>query len=300
ITFNALVVYFLGPIERMIDAQPIIQSAIVASRRIVEILDLESEENEDALTEFSFSNQIMINNLYFNYGHREDLLKDINIIINKNDFVALVGESGSGKSTLAKLLVNYYQAKEGEIQFDQRNILEIENSSIRNNIGYVSQQNFFFSGTIIENLLIGNDGGVTMDEIISACKNAEIHDFIETLPQRYNTSLEANGDNLSGGQLQRLALARLYIKNPDIYILDEVTSSLDATTENKIINNLYNTSKSKKTVILISHKLSTIEKVDNIYCMKNGKIIEQGTHKQLLANRSEYYTLWKNQSTEGI
>lgn len=300
ITFNALVVYFLGPIERMIDAQPVIQSAIVASRRIVEILDLEVEDKENAVSEFSFNNQIQISNLYFNYGHREDLLKDINITIPKDTFVALVGESGSGKSTLAKLLVNYYQAKQGDIQIDQKNIVSIENKSLRKNIGYVSQKNFFFSGSIIENLLLGNDKHITMDEIIWACKNAEIHDFIEELPQGYQTTLEADGDNFSGGQLQRLALARLYIKNPEVFILDEVTSALDSTTENKIINNLHSVSKKGKTVIIISHKLSTIEKVDNIYCLKNGRIVEQGNHKQLLSNCSEYYTLWKNQTTEGI
>lgn len=300
ITFNALVVYFLGPIERMIDAQPIIQSAIVASRRIVEILDLEIEDNGNAVSEFSFNNKIHINNLYFNYGHREDLLKDINLTINKDSFVAIVGESGSGKSTLAKLLVNYYQAKKGDIQIDQKNIVSIENKSLRKHIGYVSQKNFFFSGSIIDNLLLGNEKNITIEEVISACKNAEIHEFIEQLPQGYQTTLEANGDNLSGGQLQRLALARLYIKNPEVFILDEVTSALDSTTENKIMNNLHNISKEGKTVIIISHKLSTIEKVDNIYCMKNGEIIEEGTHKQLLSNRSEYYTLWKNQTTEGI
>lgn len=300
ITFNALVVYFLGPIERMIDAQHVIQSAIVASRRIVEILDLELEDKEDAVSDFIFNNKIEINDLYFNYGHREDLLKDINMTINKNSFVAVVGESGSGKSTLAKLLVNYYQAKQGDIQIDQKNILSIKNSSLRKSIGYVSQKNFFFSGSILENLLLGIDRNITMDDIIHACRNAEIHDFIEQLPQGYQTTLEANGDNLSGGQLQRLALARLYIKNPEVFILDEVTSALDSTTENKIINNLHNISKEGKTVIIISHKLSTIEKVDNIYCMKNGEIIEEGTHKQLLSNRSEYYTLWKNQTTEGI
>ncbi|PNZ71600.1 peptide cleavage/export ABC transporter [Macrococcoides caseolyticum] len=300
ITFNALVIYFLGPIERMIDAQPIIQSAIVASRRIVEIMDLDIEDTENAISEFSFNNQIKINNLYFNYGHREDLLKDINITINKNSFVALVGESGSGKSTLAKLLVNYYQAKQGDIQIDQKNILSINNSSLRKSIGYVSQKNFFFSGSIIENLLLGNESNITMDDITSACKNAEIHEFIEQLPQGYHTTLEANGDNLSGGQLQRLALARLYIKNPEVFILDEVTSALDSTTENQIINNLYNISRKDKTVVIISHKLSTIEKADIIYCMKNGKIVEQGNHRQLLSNRSEYYTLWKNQTTEGI
>lgn len=300
ITFNALVIYFLGPIERMIDAQPIIQSAIVASRRIVEILDLDIEDTENSVSEFSFNNQIKINNLYFNYGQREDLLKNINMTIDKNCFVALVGESGSGKSTLAKLLVNYYQAKQGDIQIDQKNILSIENSSLRKNIGYVSQKNFFFSGSIIENLLLGNESDITMDDITSACKNAEINDFIEQLPQGYHTTIEANGDNLSGGQLQRLALARLYIKNPEVFILDEVTSALDSTTENKIINNLYNISRKGKTVVIISHKLSTIEKSDSIYCMKNGEIVEQGNHRQLLANHSEYYTLWKNQTTEGI
>ncbi|HII0537398.1 TPA: ATP-binding cassette domain-containing protein, partial [Staphylococcus aureus] len=261
---------------------------------------LEVEDKENAVSEFSFNNQIQISNLYFNYGHREDLLKDINITIPKDTFVALVGESGSGKSTLAKLLVNYYQAKQGDIQIDQKDIVSIENKSLRKNIGYVSQKNFFFSGSIIENLLLGNDKHITMDEIIWACKNAEIHDFIEELPQGYQTTLEADGDNFSGGQLQRLALARLYIKNPEVFILDEVTSALDSTTENKIINNLHSVSKKGKTVIIISHKLSTIEKVDNIYCLKNGRIVEQGNHKQLLSNRSEYYTLWKNQTTEGI
>jgi ABC-type bacteriocin transporter len=311
LTFNALVIYFLGPIERIIELQPKLQSANIAAKRLGEILDLKAEDdsqygnpiNTTILDDYSQQQQYWdIKNVSFGYGNRGKVLKNLNFKIYPKEHIAFVGESGSGKSTIAKLLVSYYQPDEGEIIVNGSKLENINKRYLRSKISYVTQNSFFFSASIRENLLYGIEFIPSEEKIIGACKNAEIHDFIEGLPRKYDTILEENGGNLSGGQLQRLAIAKALLKQPYLLILDEATSALDSTTEQKIIKNLQklqlkkdNGVEEKPMIITIAHRLSTIKHADNIIVLKEGEIIETGSHDNLLKNKNEYYELWKNQ-----
>lgn len=311
LTFNALVIYFLGPIERIIELQPKLQSANIAAKRLGEILDLKAEDdsqygnpiNTTILDNYLQQQQYWdIKNVSFGYGNRGKVLKNLNFKIYPKEHIAFVGESGSGKSTIAKLLVSYYQPDEGEIIVNGSKLENINKRYLRSKISYVTQNSFFFSASIRENLLYGIEFIPSEEKIIGACKDAEIHDFIEGLPLKYDTILEENGGNLSGGQLQRLAIAKALLKQPYLLILDEATSALDSTTEQKIIKNLRklqlkkgNGVEEKPMIITIAHRLSTIKHADNIIVLKKGEIIETGSHDNLLKNKNEYYELWKNQ-----
>lgn len=296
ITFNALLAYFLTPIKNLINLQPTMQTAIVAADRLSEILELASEkdQNEDKrLKNISLKQSIVISNLNFRYGTRQLVLQDINMKINPGEKIALVGESGSGKTTLVKLLMRFYDWERGNICFGNYNIKDINLEALRDKIAYISQDIFMFSGTIRENLSLGNEN-VTMEEIIEACKLSKANEFIERLPLRYETMLEENGANLSGGQKQRLAIARALLKKPDILIMDEATSNLDSITE-KAIEKTINDLPESITTIIIAHRLSTIMRCDRIYVMENGRIIEQGSHAELIAQENVYSNLWKEQ-----
>ncbi|EPY6469338.1 peptidase domain-containing ABC transporter, partial [Clostridium sporogenes] len=227
ISFNALLAYFLDPIENIINLQPQLQTAVVAGERLGEILDLELEKSideEKKIKPQSLLGNIEFKDVDFRYGTRKLILKDINMNIKPGEKIALVGESGSGKTTLAKLLMNFYQCEKGEISINTYNIKDINIETLRDKIAYISQETFLFNGTIKENLSLGNPY-ITYEEIIEACKRAQIHDFINSLPLRYNTLVEENGSNLSGGQKQRLSIARAILKKPEILIMDEATSS---------------------------------------------------------------------------
>ncbi len=299
ITFNALVIYYIDPIERLINLQPQIQSAIVAAQRYLDIIDIKTEDTqreEDKTTplDLHFNKQLKLKNVTFQYNFKENTLNNINMVIPKNHKVAIVGESGSGKSTIAKLIDNFHIDYEGEITIDDKSIMDVPKKSLRNMISFVTQQNFIFGATIKENLTIGLNRKVNDNEIHEACRIVCADNFIDKLPQKLNTQLHNGGSNLSGGQLQRIALARAILKDSDILILDEATSSLDASTEKAILNNiekqLFN-----KTLILITHKLSNVKNANNIYFLKQGEIIEQGDHEQLINKQGEYYKLWESQ-----
>ncbi|MGU9147327.1 ABC transporter ATP-binding protein, partial [Clostridium perfringens] len=218
---------------------------------------------------------------------------NINMTINKGERVALVGESGSGKTTIAKLLLNFYQCEKGEIIVNDYNLLDVNVEALRDKIAYISQETFLFNGTILENLMLGNPY-LTYEEIIEACKKAQIHDFINSLPLRYNTLVEENGSNFSGGQKQRLSIARAILRKPEILIMDEATSNLDSITEKAIEKTIHEFSEGMITII-IAHRLSTIMRCDNIYILEKGEIKEQGSHKELLEKQGRYYELWKEQ-----
>lgn len=297
LTFNALLIYFLNPIVNILKIQPTLQSAIVAAQRLDEIVEQSIEKNKDELKKINLKklkNNIEFKNLKFRYGSRFLILNDINIKIKKNEKIALIGESGSGKTTLVKLLMKFYSTEEGEILIDGLNINDINLNSLRNKIAYISQETFLFNKTIFENLTIGKNN-ISYEQVIEACKKAQIHDFINALPARYNTLVRENGINFSGGQKQRLSIARAILKNPDILIMDEATSNLDSITE-KAINNTMNDFMKDKTAIIIAHRLSTIRNCDNIYVLKQGKIIESGNHNELINKRGFYYNLWSNQT----
>ncbi|MEB8804264.1 peptidase domain-containing ABC transporter [Bacillus cereus] len=299
ITYNALLAYFLNPIENLIGIQPTMQSALVAGERLNEIFDLEAEKNEKEHNKVSpkyLSGKIECFNVTFRYGTRKNVLNNISFSIESGSQVAFVGESGSGKTTISKLLMNYYKVQQGDIYYDDYHIEEISRSALRNRIAYVSQESFFFSASIFENLCFGLENNVTLEEVIEVCKKASAHEFISELPLRYETGLEENASNLSGGQRQRLAIARALLKKPDILILDEATSNLDSTTEKHITDMLKELALEGITVIMIAHRLSTIQHANQIFVMEKGNIIEQGSHEELLFENGEYYRLWKNQT----
>lgn len=297
ITFNALLGYFIEPIKNLINLQPQIQTAIVAADRLGEILDIspEYEKNDMRTTynsEIKFDN-LIISHLNFRYGTRDLVLKDINLKIKHGEKIAFVGESGSGKTTLAKLLIRLYEQEKGSIKLDSIDIREFSIKQIRDNISYISQNTFLFSGTIKENLLFGNSHA-NNDDISRVCRMCELEEYINSLPLKYNTRIEENGKNLSGGQKQRLAIARALIKNPKILIMDEATSNLDYITE-KTIENMINKFSKNMTTIIIAHRLSTIKDCDNIFLFRNGQIVENGNHRDLLKQRGYYYQLWNGQ-----
>ncbi len=299
ITFNALLVYYLDPIKNLINLQPTMQTAIVAAERLGEILDLELEETEKKHKKIrpdSLNFSIRMEDVCFRYGTRNLVLEDISMNIKAGEKIALVGESGSGKTTLAKLLLNFYSWEKGEIFIGDYNLKDLDLEVLRNKIAYISQDIFLFSGTIHENLELGSEG-VTLEDMIEACKLSKADEFINHLPMRYETYLEENGANLSGGQKQRLAIARALLKKPDILIMDEATSNLDSITE-KAIEKTINTLSENITTIIIAHRLSTIMRCDRIFVLEQGRFIEQGTHAELLQKRGRYYHLWKDQLPE--
>ena len=299
ITFNSLLAYFLDPVKNLINLQPQMQTAVVAADRLGEILDLEAEKTEAEyrkLSPASLSGDIEIKNINFRYGTRKLVLEDINLKIEKGQKIAFVGESGSGKTTLSKLLLHLYAPESGDILINGNNIEDIQLECLRERIAYIPQETFLFSGSIFENLTLGLDDA-TMDDIIEASKMAQAHDFINELPLRYETRLEENGTNLSGGQRQRLAIARAMLKKPDILILDEATSNLDAITERALDRTIHEFAKDM-TTIFIAHRLSTIKNCDRIYVMEKGKIVEQGTHRELIELGGRYAYLVKQQSLD--
>ena len=295
ITFNALLGYFINPIKNLINLQPSIQTAVVAADRLGEILDIAPEYNDEqdqSDNKIRFS-KVSISNLDFRYGTRDLVLRHINLEIHRGEKIAFVGESGSGKTTLAKLLVRLYEQEKGSIKLDSIDIREFSIKQIRDNISYISQNTFLFSGTIKENLLFGNSDATDYD-ISQVCKMCELEEYINSLPLKFNTRIEENGKNLSGGQKQRLAIARALLKKPEILIMDEATSNLDYVTERSIEKTINNFSKNMTTII-IAHRLSTIKDCDKILVLRNGQIVETGNHRDLLNQRGYYYQLWNGQ-----
>ena len=292
--FTTMAGYFMDPVGRLVSLQLQIQEANISMKRLTEILDYDTEQSEGEFNELeSIDGDIEINNVTFRYGNRKPVLNNISFTIPKGKKVALVGESGSGKSTIAKLLLKYYEPENGEILLDGVDINEYDNESVRRTISYVPQTIELFSKSIYDNIRISKMNS-TLEEVKQAAKEADAHEFIKKLPMQYHTYLQEAGNGLSGGEKQRIALARAFLKNSNFYILDESTSNLDFATENIIFDMIYNKFK-KKSMLIIAHRLATIKNCDLILVLDKGEIIEQGTHDELLAKNGRYSRLWNMQ-----
>ena len=296
LSFYALIGYFTSPISQLIDMNKSIQNALIASDRLFEIMDLEQEEVTDKieLTAEQIGN-INFENVNFSYGSRREVFKDFSCVIEKGKTTAIVGESGSGKTTLATLIQNLYPVNSGKITIGDYEVQYLSHYSLRTLIGVVPQQIDLFSGNVIENIAFGEDFP-DMQRVIDLTKQLGILSFIEQLPNGFQTHLGENGSQLSGGQRQRIAIARALYKNPEILILDEATSSLDTDSEQVIQAALNELKRTGKTLIVIAHRLSTIAHSDTILVLKNGQLIEQGTHQELLARETTYKAMWQKQS----
>lgn len=294
LAFNALLQYFLTPVRNLIDLSSEIQTAVAASNRLGEILDIECEKYDDSkrnIVPESLSGDLIINNITFRYGYKRPVIENLSLHINAGEKIAIVGSSGSGKTTLARLIMNYYLPEKGSITIGGNNISNIPLELIRKKIAFISQDIFLLSGTIKENIALGNPDA-TMDEVIEASKQANCHEFIEKLPLKYETHIEENGSNLSGGQKQRIAIARAFLMHPDILIMDEATSNLDAKTEEAISNTL-DLFDGNVTRIIIAHRLSTIKRCQKIFVLDSGKICESGSHDELMANKGHYASMFE-------
>ncbi|KAM3928003.1 ATP-binding cassette sub-family B member 5-like [Leptodactylus fuscus] len=240
-----------------------------------------------------FEGNLDLAKVSFNYPSRPDVpvLQALSVAISKGQTVAFVGSSGCGKSTSIQLLQRFYDPLQGAVLFDKNGTKDLNVQWLRSQIGIVSQEPVLFDRSIAENIAYGdNSRNVPMEEIVQAAKAANIHSFIEELPQKYNTPVGGKGTQLSGGQKQRIAIARALIRSPKVLLLDEATSALDNESE-KIVQQALDQARKGRTCILIAHRLSTVQNADLIIVMKNGKVIEKGTHQQLLSNRGEYYEL---------
>lgn len=292
-TFYVLLAYFTQPIKNLVELQPTIQTAFVAADRLNDILDLQQEEQEESNIPLPTINKWDFQNVAFRYGNQELVLQDISLSVHRGEKVAIVGESGSGKTTLAKLLLRFYDPEAGKIELDGTDIRELSLASPRQSIAYVDQNTFLFSDTIRNNLKLGNPD-ISDEEMKIACRASYIDEYISQLPMEYNTPLNENGANLSGGQRQRLAIARALLRKPQLLIFDEATSNLDTITETSIRNAIFSID-NRITCIVIAHRLTTIRNCDRIYVMEQGKIVEQGTHEELIKLNRKYAMLWNNQ-----
>ena len=293
--FSTLSSYFTSPISELISMQMSIQEASISMKRLTEIMDYESEQKPDQeYTEMEqIDGDIEFKDVTFRYGNRSPALNHISFTIPKGKKVALVGSSGSGKSTITKLLLKYYEPESGEIDVNGVNLDEYSNSSVRRAISYVPQNIELFSKTIYDNIRISRPEA-TLDEVKAATKKADAYEFIRKLPLQFHTFLEEAGNGLSGGEKQRIALARAFLKDSNLYILDESTSNLDFGTENIIFDMIYN-QLADRSMLIVAHRLSTVRDCDMILVMDHGEIVERGTHDELLAKQGRYYDLWNMQ-----
>ncbi|QOG02997.1 peptidase domain-containing ABC transporter [Flavobacterium sp. MDT1-60] len=295
-SFYALIGYFTSPVASFIGMNKTAQNALIAADRLFEIMDLEREKTENKI-ELQKENigDIKFENVSFRYGSRAEVFKNFNATFRKNEITAIVGESGSGKTTLISLLQNLYPIKEGKIHIGDYDTQFIHYKSLRQYIGVIPQQLNLFSGNITDNIALG-DSFPNIQRILDLSKQLGITEFVEKLPNGFETQIGENGAMLSGGQKQRIAIARALYKNPEILLMDEATSSLDTSSEKIVKEVIDNFKEGGKTIIVIAHRLSTIANADTILVMKNGTIVESGNHITLLEQKSEYYNLWSKQN----
>ncbi|HDO28150.1 MAG TPA: ABC transporter ATP-binding protein [Bacteroidetes bacterium] len=295
ITYIVVFSQIIPPVKTFTQGFYSIQKGIASAERIFEILDAEEviEEKPDALPVESFNKEIEFKNVSFTYDH-EPVLKNINLKIPKGKIIALVGESGGGKSTMADLLPRFYDVTKGELLVDGKNVKDCKIKELRELMGIVSQESILFNDTVFNNIAFGKTG-VSEEKVIAAAKVANAHEFIMQTENGYRTNIGDRGIKLSGGQRQRLSIARAVLANPPILILDEATSSLDTEAE-KLVQTALNNVMKDRTTVVIAHRLSTIQHADEIIVLKQGEIVERGTHYELIKLGGVYKRLQNLQS----
>jgi ATP-binding cassette subfamily B protein len=294
--FFAVLGFVFDPLQRLAGVTLNIQDALVAVDRLYQVLDLDHEQ-PDGRRKAAFAGvrrAVELRDVSFSYGCRSDVLVGVNLDIPAGRTTAIVGESGSGKSTLLKLLLGFYGPTRGQIRIDGTDLRDLDLASLRGRIGLVAQDPFVFNGTLRDNVALGRPGA-PLEEVIEAVRAAGLEEFVNALPERYDTVIGERGANLSGGQRQRLAIARVLLRRPDLLIFDEATSHLDTATERAIQENL-RTALAGRTVVLVAHRLSTVKDADYIYVLNRGRVVEHGSHQELLAQPGWYAALWRSQS----
>ena len=299
IAFRIISGYVTQPLLRLSTIWQSIQELKVSFERLADVIDTPQESDEVDKSKVMLppiQGQVRFENLNFAFGPgKPDVLKDVNLEIKPGTFVGIVGQSGSGKSTLMKLLPRLYAPDKGRILIDDYDIAKVELYSLRRQIGIVPQDPLLFSGTVSENIALTNPDA-SSEEIVSAARLANAHDFIMELPSGYSTPVGERGANLSGGQRQRVAIARTLLSNPKLLVMDEATSALDYETERKVCDNLH-AKLVDQTVFFITHRLSTIRQADVIVMMHQGAIVEIGSHDELMKHRGRYFALYRQQES---
>jgi ATP-binding cassette subfamily B protein len=293
---SAFIVYakqFSRPINEIAQIYGQLQSAIAGAERVFQVLDETSEDLYGLVWEDQEQVSVRFEDVEFGYVQGKPVLKNFNLTIPAGKKVALVGSTGSGKSTVVNLLMRYYDADKGAIWINDQNVEEITRDSLRKHVGIVLQDTVLFSDSIHHNLQYANENA-TAEEIKKAAEMSRCHEMIELLPQGYETLLTGAGENISQGQRQLLAIARAFVANPRILILDEATSNVDTRTEKAIQDAMQEVMKGR-TSIVIAHRLSTIRDADLIVVLDQGRIVEQGNHDELLARKQKYYDLYMTQ-----
>ena len=294
VVINAYMLQLYQPLNFLGSVYREIRQALTDMENMFSLLEV-SQVSKDGLEDMPQSNvaEIRFDKVSFDYDIRRTIIKNISFTVPNGKKVAIVGPTGAGKSTISRLLFKFYEPKEGGVYINNININKISQESLRKMIGVVPQDTVLFNDTIYYNIAYGNTDA-SKEEVIIAAKNADIHNFISTLPDGYETIVGERGLKLSGGEKQRVAIARTILKNPKIFFFDEATSALDSSTEKEIQKNLESVSKDKTTLI-IAHRLSTAANADNIIVLDKGIIIEQGTHKSLLLEKGKYFEMWEKQ-----
>lgn len=289
--FFAIIPFLYEPVTKLHQLNQMAQSARAAAARVFQILDDDDELNafDGELIAKPVVGRVSFNNVSFQYLEREKTLTNINIQAEPGQMIALVGTTGAGKSTIVNLLTRFYEYTEGSISIDGQEINTLNKPSLREQIGYVSQDPFLFNGTVRENLYLAKQGA-SDEELWQALDVAHATEFVRELPKQLDSPIGERGVKLSGGEKQRISMARAFLKNPPILILDEATSSVDNTTE-KLIQEGLEKLLDKRTAFVIAHRLSTVEKADKIYVLDKGVVIEEGTHQELLDKKGKYYEL---------
>ena len=286
---------FFEPVQNVSDQLMHIERALTSSERLFNLLDVQPKvvDKEDAREITHFDGKIEFRHVWFSYDDKNWVLKDVNFVVEKGQTCAFVGATGAGKTTIFSLLTKAYKPQKGQILIDDIDINDIKVSSIRAAIGQMLQDVFLFSGTIKSNITLF-DENYSQEEIDAACKYVNANYFIDKLPNKYEEKVVEKGQNFSQGQRQLLSFARTVLAKPQIMLLDEATANIDTETE-AIIQDSLNKMSSLGTMLVVAHRLSTIQKADQIICLQNGEVIERGTHNELLKNKNYYWRLYKLQ-----